>query len=92
MYFILHADNEFFETPFIVESDNILNAHIKFQESLEKIDAALDRMFPCRDSKTTIKNIHESPFAEFSEDWLKVYIETIEHDIAMEYDGDDEED
>ena len=92
MYFIFHVENEFNNTPFIVEADNILNAHIKFQECLEKIDAGLDEAFPCRkecDCRTTVNNIHEAPFASFSEDWLKEYIEsTVEHVIECDDDED----
>jgi len=85
MYFIFHAENEFTETPFIVEADTMLNAHIKFQECLEQIDAALDKSFPGRDCKTTVKNVHEAQFAVFSKEWLDVYVEaTVEHIVEHE--------
>ena len=83
MLFIFHTDNEFTETPFLVEADSMLNAHIKFQEQLERIDEALDKAFPGRDGsgcKTTVTNVHEAQFAVFSEEWLKNYVELmVEH-------------
>ena len=93
MYFIFHAENEFTNTPFIVESDNILNAHIKFQEFLEKIDERLNKEFPGRancDCKTTVGNIHEAPFASFSEEWIEHYVEAALEEVAMEFEDEDD--
>lgn len=91
MYFIFQVENEFTETPFLVEADTMLNAHIKLQEQLEQIDEELNKAFPCRkecDCKTTVDHVHEAPFAVFSEEWLKVYVEhMVEH--AMECDEEE---
>ena len=95
MYFVFHVENEFGSTPFIVESDTMLNAHIKFQECVEKINEALNKEFEGREQarcKTTVSNVHEAPFVQFSEEWLKEYVEEAIEQVREEFEHDCDED